>query len=123
MDGRGSSWGERARSLTVVGLALCTLGCLVPAGLDAQQAPAQRGVPTGDVQSWYLQWPLPPGAERYRDIDGRRMHQYVVDQAMIARRFRDQGSPAHDRKFWGRVIGSSADTEGQEWLAGKFRAA
>ena len=38
---------------------------------------------------------------------------------MISRRYRDQGHP----KFWGRIIGTSSDTESAEWLAGRFRAA
>jgi len=88
-------------------------------GLNEAAAQEQRGVPTGDVQSWFLEWPLPPGAEGYADIDGRHMHRYVVEQAEIARRYRDDGHP----KFWGRIIGSSADAESAEWLAGKFRSA
>jgi len=82
------------------------------------QAPRQHGVPTGDVQDWYLQWPLPPGAEQYADIDGRRMHRHVVEQSEISRRYRDAGHP----KFWGRITGSSADAESAEWLADKFRS-
>lgn len=83
------------------------------------QTREQRGVPTGDVESWFLQWPLPSGAEQYADIDGRRMHRYVVEQAEISRRYRDQVHP----KFWGRIIGTSSDAESAEWLAGKFRSA
>jgi hypothetical protein len=83
-----------------------------------ETAAQQRGTPQGDVQSWYLQWPLPPGAERYRDIDGRRMHEDVVAQADIARRYRDQVNP----KYWGRIIGHSSDAESAEWLARRFRA-
>ena len=79
----------------------------------------QQGAPSGDVQGWFLQWPLPPGAEQYADIDGRRMHRDVVEQAEISRRYRDQVHP----KFWGRIIGSSADAESAEWLADKFRSA
>ena len=79
----------------------------------------QQGVPSDDVQGWFLQWPLPPGAEQYADIDGRRMHGYVVEQAEISRRYRDQVHP----KFWGRIIGSSADAESAEWLTGKFQTA
>lgn len=85
---------------------------------DAQTR-QQRGVPTGDVQSWFLQWPLPSGAEELADIDGHRMHRYVVEQAEISRRYRDRVHP----KFWGRIIGSSSDAESAEWLAGKFRSA
>jgi hypothetical protein len=106
---------RRTRWLPAVALALGA-GALAHGGDAAAQ---QRGAPVGDVQSWYLQWPLPPGAERYRDIDGRRMHTYVVDQAMISRRYRDQVNP----KYWGRIIGHSPDHESATWLEEKFRAA
>jgi len=65
-----------------------------------------------------LEWPLPPGEQAYGRIDGKRLHRYVEEQAAISRRYRDQGHP----KFWGRIIGSSADAENAEWLAGKFRS-
>ena len=65
-----------------------------------------------------LRWPLPPGAEKYAVIDGKRMHRDVVAQALISRKYRDQGHP----KFWGRIIGTSSDAESAEWLAGRFRA-
>lgn len=67
----------------------------------------------------FLRWPLPPGAERYAGIDGKRMHRDVVEQARISRRYRDQGHP----KFWGRITGTSSDAESAEWLAAKFRSA
>src|SRR6185436_12773984 len=54
-----------------------------------------------------LHWPLPPGAEAFAAIDGRRMHQDVVAQSQISRRYRDAGHP----KFWGRIIGTSSDAE------------
>ena len=96
-------------------LILWTAGCSGPSETTAMAA--QDGV-SGNVADASLQWPLPPGAEQYRDIDGRRMHRYVVEQAEISRRYRDQVHP----KFWGRIIGSSADAESAEWLAEKFRA-
>src|SRR5438128_4613405 len=65
-----------------------------------------------------LEWPLPPGEQVYRRIDGKHLHQYVEEQAAISRRYRDQGHP----KFWGRVIGTSADAESAEWLANKFKS-
>jgi len=65
-----------------------------------------------------LEWPLPPGGQAYARIDGKHLHQYVEEQAAIARRYRDQGHP----KFWGRIIGSSADAESATWLANKFKA-
>jgi hypothetical protein len=42
----------------------------------------------------------------------------VVEQVAISTRYRDAGHP----KYWGRPIGSSADAEAGEWLAGKMKA-
>lgn len=87
----------------------------------AESAPtrsAESAVRSGDVEDAYLRWPLPPGAEQYADIDGRRMHEYVVEQAEISRRYRDE---IHD-KFWGRIIGTESDLWSAEWLEEKFRA-
>jgi len=67
----------------------------------------------------FIRFPLPSGQEAYADIDGKRMHRYVVEQANIARRYRDAGHP----KFWGRIIGTPADAEDVEWLIAKFKAA
>src|SRR5215472_13180283 len=64
-----------------------------------------------------LEWPLPSDETRYGAIDGRHLHGYVVEQAAISRRYRDQGHP----KFWGRITGTSADAEDADWLAAKFR--
>jgi hypothetical protein len=64
-----------------------------------------------------LRWPLPPGADKYAAIDGKRMHKDVVAQALISRRYRDKVHP----KFWGRIIGTSSDAESAEWLAGRFK--
>ncbi len=65
-----------------------------------------------------IQFPLPKGEEAYASIDGRKMHRYVIELAEISRRYRDAGHP----KFWGRIIGTSADKETGEWLAAKFEA-
>src|SRR5437762_10596656 len=58
------------------------------------------------------------GEQAYGRIDGKHLHRYVEEQAAISRRYLDQGHP----KFWGRIIGTSADTESAEWLANKFKA-
>jgi hypothetical protein len=73
--------------------------------------------PGPEIQEHFIPWPLPPGAEQYRDIDGRAMHRYVVEQAQISRRYRDTVHP----KFWGRIIGASSDHESAEWLANHYR--
>src|SRR5688500_18052583 len=44
-----------------------------------------------ELEDAFLQWPLPPGAEAYAEIDGRRIHGDVLEQVAIARRYRDQG--------------------------------
>jgi hypothetical protein len=71
------------------------------------------------LEDAFLRWPLQAGAERYGAIDGKRMHKDVVEQALISRNYRDKVHP----KFWGRIIGSSADRASAEWLAAKFKAA
>ena len=106
-----SSEKQWIRLFAVVAVLLASAAVFGPA-----KAAAQAFGP-GDVQDSFLQWPLPPGAEAYADIDGRRIHQYVVEQAEIGRRYRDQGHP----KFWGRIIGASSDAESAEWMAAKFR--
>jgi len=83
---------------------------------------AQRAAPpmSGEAAAddALLRWPLPPGAAEYGAIDGRHLHRFVVEQAAISRHYRDQGHP----KFWGRIIGTSADAESASWLADKFKA-
>jgi Peptidase family M28 len=78
-------------------------------------APARADADTPDES--LLRWPLPPGAEKYGAIDGKRMHRDVVAQALISRRYRDKVHP----KFWGRIIGTSSDAESADWLAGRFK--
>jgi hypothetical protein len=66
----------------------------------------------------FIEFPRPKGEEKYASIDGKKMHKYVVEQVAISKRYRDAGHP----KYWGRIIGSSADAEDAEWLAGKMKA-
>jgi hypothetical protein len=65
-----------------------------------------------------IEFPLPQGEQSYGSIDGRKLHQYVVDLAQIALRYRDAGHP----QYWGRLIGTSSELETDRWLAGKFKA-
>jgi hypothetical protein len=89
----------------------------------AQQPPPVRLPATEPAQAVYpldgafLQWPLSAGGQAYADIDGKHLHTYVVDQAAISRRYRDQGHP----QFWGRITGTSSDAESADWLAGHFK--
>src|SRR5439155_5252886 len=74
--------------------------------------------PSDKLEDALLEWPLPPGEQAYGKISGKHLHQHVEEQAAISRRYRDQAHP----KFWGRIIGSSADAENAEWLASKFKS-
>ncbi len=71
------------------------------------------------LEDSFLRWTLPADGQKYKTIDGRHIHTYVVEQAMISRRFRDQGHPL----YWGRPIGSTADAESAQWLEAKFKQA
>ena len=81
--------------------------------------PSPSGMSQARLDDMLIRFPLPSGQEAYADIDGKRMHRYVVEQANIARRYRDQGHP----KYWGRIIGTSADVEDVDWMLAKFKSA
>jgi len=91
------------------------LALLVAAAALQRQAPPGVGE---SVDEHLLRWPLPTGDSRYAAIDGKHLHRYVVEQAAISRRFRDQGHP----KYWGRIIGTSSDAESASWLTDKYKA-
>jgi hypothetical protein len=102
--------------LVSVGLvtALALFDVAHPPTLAAQGTQPRASSPS--VPS-YVAWPLSSSGAQYRDIDGKRLWQYVQDQADIARRYRDQGHP----QFWGRIAGTSGDVEAADWLLAKFR--
>jgi Peptidase family M28 len=91
------------------------LAALIVATFPQRQAPPDAADRLDDT---LLRWPLPPSDSAYGAIDGKHLHRFVVEQAAISRRYRDQGHP----KFWGRIIGTSSDAESASWLAEKFRA-
>ena len=114
-----------ARKALSVGLIALMAGGR-PIAAQQNQGPAQpprnpspANMPLQTLQDMFVQFPLPRGQEAYADIDGRHMHQYVVEQANISRKYRDAGHP----KFWGRIIGTSADAEDVDWMIAKFKAA
>lgn len=112
---RGKWSTRRALALTGIIVAI-TVSVGACSGQTSTRASEIAARTADDLQDSLLQWPLPAGADVYADIDGRRMHRYVVDQAEMSRRYRDQGHP----QFWGRITGTSADAESAEWLAAKF---
>src|SRR6266540_347599 len=117
------------RKVMIAVLALAAVAGVVGARLRATQAqtsPSSAAAPqttllaspSEKLDDAMLEWPLPPGEQAYGRIDGKNLHRYVEEQAAISRRYRDQGHP----KFWGRIIGTSADVESAEWLANRFKA-
>jgi len=69
------------------------------------------------IADTYFTMPVPAADQAYAAIDGKHLHSYVVEQSGISRRYRDQGHP----QFWGRIIGTSSDTESAQWLLDKFK--
>ncbi len=57
-----------------------------------------------------------PTEQKYASIDGAHLKQFVADQSAISRRYRDAG-----HQFWGRIIGTEADTENAQWMMDKFK--
>src|SRR5919201_418806 len=104
-----------AGAVTVVGRAM-----QVPPASSSAAAPAGTllAAPSDRIEDALLEWPLPPGERAYSRIDGRQLHRYVEAQAAISRRYRDQGHA----KFWGRIIGTSADAESADWLPDKSKS-
>jgi hypothetical protein len=101
--------------VAVLGVAVAIIalgGQATVAQLDQSPAapprnPTPANMPLATLQDMFIRFPLPPGQEAYGNIDGKRLHQFVVEQANISRKYRDAGHP----KFWGRIIGTSADAE------------
>jgi Peptidase family M28 len=100
--------------------ALSILGALAVSLFACGSRPTAAAEKAGTMQPVkYLHWPVPAGDAKYGAIDGRHIWQYVVEQAKIAEHYRDSGHP----QFWGRIAGTSADTEDAQWLQNKFRQA
>jgi len=89
-----------------------------PDGTRARSAGAGPAEPP-HARAAEVGWRLAPSDERYATIDGAHLKTYVSELTAIARRYRDDGHP----QFWGRIIGTSADTENAEWLMQKLRQA
>jgi hypothetical protein len=79
------------------------------AGAGPDEQPHQRGAEVG--------WRLAPSEQKYATIDGAHLKGYVGELTAIARRYRDNGHP----QYWGRIIGTAADTENAEWMMQKLR--
>jgi len=64
----------------------------------------------------YPVFPLKPGQEVYKDIDGARMKKDVIALSQIALRYRD----AVNRQWWGRFPGTDADRAGMKYMTDEF---
>jgi hypothetical protein len=103
---------------------LCVVAVLLLAsGYSRAQAPGAAaqadGRPPADPlhqRGSEVGWRLSPEDQKYAAIGGARLKQYVADQTAISRKYRDEG-----HQFWGRIIGTSADTENAQWMLGKFK--
>lgn len=94
------------------------LAATVLAQQPAQRPPVEPMKPVKPLDDSYLVFPVSPDNRAYSAIDGAHLKQYVEEQSAISRRYRDRG-----HQFWGRIIGTEADAENAEWMAGKMRAA
>jgi hypothetical protein len=105
-----------------LGLAVCAIAL---GGRPAAQNPdgtRVRSAAAGPVEpphhrSAEVGWRLAPGDQKYASIDGARLKGYVSELTAMSRRYRDNGHP----QYWGRIIGTAADTENAEWLMQKLR--
>ena len=71
---------------------------------------------TNDVNTTAARLPLAAADQKYAGLDGARMKQFVNDITAISRKSRDEGV-----KYWGRIAGTKADKEMEEYAARRFR--
>ena len=97
-------------------MALVFAGAAIAVGI-AQQAPNPiTGPPIVPLEDSYLRWPLPASAAKYGSIDGAHLKPYVEQLAAISRKSRDAGN-----QWWGRITGTPAHDEAQQFVAAKLR--
>src|SRR5882672_5873994 len=109
------------------------LGILASAALTATIALAQMdsgpktektygiGLPRGHASQLfsdadYPVFPLKPGQEAYKDIDGARMKRDVIALSNIALAYRD----SVNKQWWGRFPGTDADKAGMKYMTDEF---
>src|SRR6266545_1239840 len=64
----------------------------------------------------YPEFPLKPGQEAYKDIDGARMKRDVIALSNIALAYRD----SVNKQWWGRFPGTDADKAGMTYMTDEF---
>ena len=85
-------------------------------GQAAAQAPARPPADPPHQRTSDVGWHLEAADAKYAAIDGAHLKEYVAYQTAISRRYRDAG-----HQFWGRIIGTEADTENAQWIMEKFK--
>jgi hypothetical protein len=101
-------------------LAACAL--IVSTGLVAG-AQRGRGEPqppvrphANEVDTTAARLPLTSADQKYAALDGAKMKQSVNDITAISRKSRDEGV-----KYWGRIAGTKADKDMEEYAARRFK--
>ncbi len=97
-----------------VGLIASLLLCSRQATAQEASGSQSVGLPSGTEP---LRGSVSAAGQPYRSIDGRRMWQYVVEQAQIAEQYRSNGHA----QFWGRIVGTSGDVADAQWLLTQYR--
>ncbi len=110
-----------ARLAVAIALAAVAVGARIT-GQERPSAPPAAAqpllaAPIRTLADSYLHWPLPEGSREYGRIDGEHLHAYVDELAAISRKSRDAGN-----QWWGRITGTPAHTETQNFLAATFRS-
>src|SRR5262245_41127999 len=77
-------------------------------GIGLPRSHASQLFPDAD----YPMFPLKPGQEAYRDIDGARMKRDVIALSNIALHYRD----TVNKQWWGRFPGTDADRAGMAYM-------
>jgi hypothetical protein len=83
----------------------------------APQIPPRPAADPAHQRSPDLRWRLDPSDQKYVSIDGDALKRLVAEQTAASRRYRDAG-----HQFWGRIIGTEADTENAQWVMDKLKS-
>ena len=107
-------WAARRLIVAIALVAICLLAAM--ATPVARQREGLSQAPATSEQ--YLGWTLAAADAKYGRIDGDHLMRYVEELAAIGHKERDEGNP-----YWGRIIGTDADTRARAWTMEKFRNA
>jgi hypothetical protein len=103
-------------------LAVCLLTGLAQISSVAQQRTPERqqGPPVkrhqNDIESSYLRFPIPPGEEAYKAINGERLKTFVNEFTEFSRKSRADGE-----YYWGRIAGSKYTEMAEKYVEQRFK--